>query len=78
MPIAWFQGTPTEAGIYLRRNPGIHAVVRQDVVDLTGQLYCIHDGQLTPIERLSKTFWWFGPIPLPPKWEEASDGASQG
>lgn len=64
----WFQGMPTKPGIYLRNNPGVLAVIRQDVF-LIGKQLCTAGTEGTV--RLEKwpaaaSFWWYGPVPKPP------------
>lgn len=65
----WKQSTPTEAGIYLRSNPPISFICRQDVFDIDGVLCAIHgasdESKVVPISSLSHRFWWYGPIPQP-------------
>jgi hypothetical protein len=68
----WFNHRPTEAGMYLRSNPPISHVGKQDVVELDGKLFTFSvsgEGELIPIKKISDRFWWFGPIPQPP-WKK--------
>ncbi len=69
----WKNVVPTKPGIYLRKNPAISQIVRQDVFEMGGEL-CVSviDGTV----RLSKwggarCMWWFGPIPKPPNQAES-------
>jgi len=65
----WKQGAPTAEGIYLRSNPPISHIVRQDVFLGLGNVLKIsnpEDGfDGIPVAELSDRFWWFGPIPEP-------------
>ena len=72
----WKQGAPTQAGIYLRSNPPISQIVRQDVFWLNGVLVVSHPENplsATPVTELCDRFWWFGPIPQP-NWKTQPTG----
>lgn len=64
----WFKGMPTQPGIYLRNNPPVSAVVRQDVFLIGTQLCTTGDGGSIRLAKwpAAATFWWYGPIPPPP------------
>ncbi len=74
--LAWTQDKPTAAGIYLRSNPPISVVCRQDVFDVDGVLCTIHGcgdmSKMIPVEDLPDRFWYYGPIPQPP-WKDAME-----
>ena len=70
----WFRGLPTKPGIYLRRNPPVSFVVRQDLVMVDGKLCTGGTTDELTLVRLekwpgAKTFQWYGPIPYPPEVE---------
>jgi len=65
----WTQDKPTQPGIYLRSNPPISHIVRQDVFEGVNGVLVVsnHADPLnaTPVAELPDRFWWFGPIPQP-------------
>ena len=68
----WTQIPPGEEGLFLRVNAG-HRVCMEHVKLLDGELrilwgWCGWQG-FTPVSepRVSEGWWWFGPIPQPPK-----------
>lgn len=64
----WTKQKPTKPGIYLRNNPAVLAVVRQDVIEIEGVLQTTSgEGYLMPLKGVSDTFLWYGPIPKPPR-----------
>ena len=68
MGLEWSKEKPTVPGMYLRANPPISFVCRQDVADVDGKLKVPRtDGGvgLVPLEKIPKSFLWFGPIPKP-------------
>ncbi len=47
-------------------------IERQNVLYIDGCLRTtVGDGKLILVEAMSNTFWWYGPIPNPPYFEEA-------
>lgn len=69
----WTQLAPSSPGMYLRVNAG-HSISRETVMRIDGKLM-IHwgwgsDRNFVPVSNsgISKaSWWWFGPIPAPPK-----------
>ena len=67
----WKQSPPTEAGIYLRSNPPISFIVRQDVFLGLGDILKVSNpdprsaANARPVSELPDRFWWYGPIPQP-------------
>ena len=62
-PLKWINEKPTVAGIYLRSNPIVKSIVRQDVFKITGYgdtlFVILKDGSdtLTELENISGTFF---------------------
>lgn len=71
----WRRSKPTEEGVYLRSNPPIDRIVRQDVVEVDGKLKTPHGPEtvLVCLDDISNRFWWYGPIPQPPWKLEAAE-----
>ncbi len=69
--LRWTKNKPTEPGIYLRKNPHIQAVLKHRVIEVDGKLATSGTSDHCPglwyIEKMSDTFWWYGPIPEPPE-----------
>ncbi len=77
----WTQDKPKKAGIYLRSNPPLSAIVRDDVfVGLDGSLKISRPGDAlfnaTRLASVSDRFWWYGPIPQPP-WKQSNNKAKE-
>jgi hypothetical protein len=72
--LAWTQDKPAAVGLYLRSNPPISFICRQDVVEVDGALCTVHgcgdESSLILVEDLPDCFWYYGPIPQPP-WKDA-------
>jgi hypothetical protein len=66
--IIWSKGMPTRPGIYLRNNPIVSAVVRQDIFLIGKQLCTSSEGGTIRLAKWPSAaeFWWYGPIPFPP------------
>lgn len=72
----WTQDKPTEAGIYLRSNPPLSSIVRDDVFEGLGNVLKVSRPgdplfNATKVTDMPDRFWWFGPIPQPPWKKEA-------
>jgi len=63
--VKWTHNIPTEEGLYLRNNPVVKSVVREQVIIIEGQPYMINEAIVKITEKYSK-WWWYGPIPLVP------------
>ncbi len=78
--VEWRRSKPTEPGMYLRSNPPISHIVRQDVVEMDGRLMTMHGwgaGRvLVDLDDLPDRFWWYGPIPQSP-WKDVAVEAEQ-
>jgi len=78
--LAWTNTKPTTTGYYLRNNPAVKVIVRQGVYKMPGcgdKLFTSDSqgmGRAIPLEELSDTFLWYGPIPTEglPRWDEDS------
>lgn len=70
--LRWTRELPTKPGIYLRRNPPVQFVVRQDIFLIAGELCAgTHEGMIKLHRWVGAArFQWFGPIPQPPMTED--------
>ena len=67
MALRWSTGRPTTPGIYLRCNPAVDLVLRQDVWHgVDGELMTSGaDFAAVPVDGTNPVFLWFGPIAKP-------------
>jgi hypothetical protein len=73
--LKWEKKKPTKEGIYLRINPPVSKVVRQDISDWNGELVVYGESGPIPLEKVSDRFLWFGPVSnpidiFPELWED--------
>lgn len=69
-PLEWTRELPTEAGLYLRNNPVVRAILKAPIINLDGELYTQDgEGNLVLLSKRAGAWLWFGPIPKVPKQE---------
>ena len=78
MKAGWKKGVPTEAGLYLRKDPHMNTIITQRIFVGNGLMMpngalCVHiDGRYVELAKWTGAgiMWWYGPIPDPPQSEE--------
>lgn len=63
----WFKGFPEKPGLYMRSNPPIQSIVRENLYEAEGELWVIcnetYNRKVRELPHFGNRFWWFGPIP---------------